>query len=358
MESNQSERFMVSSRLVKSLLYFAEAEGLDPTALIQDVEIDPAVLEDEYGRIAIAKEQRLWRLVAQRLHRVVHGQEVIAIIPYGYLGLPELLFATAPTVRDALLVVVDFIPLIRDGLSVRLVHRRDGWLLSYCFGEPMSVLESNAMASFASGLNALIMKYTGVDLGTLEAKEPPSDSDVAHGNRVSPADVDRYGAGTFFLMVPSRKLTQPLQTAAPQLHLILRAHASEILERMNDDSVFFSKIRHAMTLELREGHMTLKGVAARLQVSERTLQRKIAYYGSTFGDLRTSVRQELAQQYLNDALMTISEVSWRLGYGSSQAFHRAFHRWFGESPTVWRKRMSHTSLTNVESSEKCPQSPK
>lgn len=327
-------RYTVSARLVKSLLYFASSKGLDAEALRLSSGISIENLEDEYGRVSIHKEQALWREVASQLARPVHGREVIEFIPYGYLGLPELLFSTAPTVRDAIGVVVDFIPLVRDGLSVRLTERAQGFRLSYCFGDPLSALEGHAMASFASGLNALISKYTGVELGE------PRAAWLAGGAPAPEAaeSVDPFGAETFFLEVPTAWLERALPTAAPQLHLLLRAHASEVLQKKRDDSVLFSKIRHAMVLELKEGRLTLKGVASLLQMSERSLQRQIAKHGTTFGELRAHVRQDLVQQYLQDSGLTIAEISWRLGYASPQAFHRAFQDWFGMSPSTWRKR--------------------
>lgn len=327
-------RYTVSARLVKSLLYFASSKGLDAEALCLSSGISIENLEDEYGRVSIHKEQALWREVASQLARPVHGREVIEFIPYGYLGLPELLFSTAPTVRNAIEVVVDFIPLIRDGLSVRLTQSAQGCRLSYCFGEPLSALEGHAMASFASGLNALISKYIGVTLG--EPLASLTDS-ANHGDR-GRAHVDPYGAENFFLMIPSALLERSLPTAAPQLHVLLRAHASEVLQKKRDDSVLFSKIRHAMVLELKEGHLTLKGVASLLQMSERSLQRQIAKHGTTFGELRAHIRQDLVQQYLQDSGLTIAEISWRLGYASPQAFHRAFQDWFGLSPSTWRKQ--------------------
>jgi AraC family transcriptional regulator, alkane utilization regulator len=48
-------------------------------------------------------------------------------------------------------------------------------------------------------------------------------------------------------------------------------------------------------------------------------------------------RLHLAAQALRDGTENIASVAWQSGYGSEEAFSRAFKRCFGASPAVWRR---------------------
>lgn len=92
-----------------------------------------------------------------------------------------------------------------------------------------------------------------------------------------------------------------------------------------------------LLLDLERGTADLSSVARRLCMSERSLQRRLAECACSFGELRDELRRGLAQQYLKDPTMSIAEIAHRLGFGSSQAFHRAFLGWYGVAPGGWRR---------------------
>jgi AraC-like DNA-binding protein len=44
------------------------------------------------------------------------------------------------------------------------------------------------------------------------------------------------------------------------------------------------------------------------------------------------LRRELAEQYLADPGLSISQIAWILGYQEVSAFAHAFKRWTGKTP--------------------------
>jgi AraC-like DNA-binding protein len=57
----------------------------------------------------------------------------------------------------------------------------------------------------------------------------------------------------------------------------------------------------------------------------------------TFAALVDEVRAELARMYLADPRLAIFEVAYLLGFSEASAFHRAFRRWTGTSPSEHRR---------------------
>ncbi len=72
-------------------------------------------------------------------------------------------------------------------------------------------------------------------------------------------------------------------------------------------------------------------IAADLDVSVRTLRRRLAEEGTTFRELSTETVGLLAEELLIAGL-TVEQAAERLGYSSVSAFASAFRTWKGQSP--------------------------
>jgi AraC-like DNA-binding protein len=94
---------------------------------------------------------------------------------------------------------------------------------------------------------------------------------------------------------------------------------------------------HARILTLAKGG-TARQVARTLNVSVRSLQRRLVECHTTFRHVSESVRGELAEGYLSNPGVSISEVAVLLGFSDQSAFNRAFRRWTGETPGRWRRQ--------------------
>ena len=83
---------------------------------------------------------------------------------------------------------------------------------------------------------------------------------------------------------------------------------------------------------------TLEAMAGRMNVTSRTLIRRLRAEGASYQGIVESLRQEYARRLLTDARLTVADVSLRLGYTEPANFGRAFRRWYGVSPAAWRKQ--------------------
>ena len=99
-------------------------------------------------------------------------------------------------------------------------------------------------------------------------------------------------------------------------------------------------VRRALVDALHGGQCDLHAVARKTGTSERTLQRRLAKAGVSFGDLLEQTRRALAERYLRDRDVAIGEVSYLLGYSEQSAFSRAFRRWTGVSPAAFRREQA------------------
>jgi len=84
-------------------------------------------------------------------------------------------------------------------------------------------------------------------------------------------------------------------------------------------------------------------VANDLGLSIRTLQRRITEEGTTFRQLVTDARRELAKLYLKEPSLELGETACLLGYQDPNSFFRAFREWEGTTPGEWKLRRAGIS---------------
>lgn len=94
-----------------------------------------------------------------------------------------------------------------------------------------------------------------------------------------------------------------------------------------------SRIRYGL-----QARPSQRGLAAQVNVSERTLRRHLVAQQASFRELRDDARYERARDLLINSELSIAEVAEALGYADARSFRRAFKRWSGELPTALRKR--------------------
>ena len=81
---------------------------------------------------------------------------------------------------------------------------------------------------------------------------------------------------------------------------------------------------------------TLRSTARDLQISPRTLQRRLDDQGLSFTVLLARAETHRACHLLRDQTLHISEVGRALGYRDPSSFSRAFRHWTGVSPREYR----------------------
>jgi AraC-like DNA-binding protein len=74
-----------------------------------------------------------------------------------------------------------------------------------------------------------------------------------------------------------------------------------------------------------------------VQVSARTLQRRLFDEGLTFAGIVARARLDVAQRMLDDPARRVIDVALDLGYSDPAHFTRAFVRWTGLAPREFRR---------------------
>jgi AraC-like DNA-binding protein len=84
--------------------------------------------------------------------------------------------------------------------------------------------------------------------------------------------------------------------------------------------------------------LTAQQCATALEISVRSMQRRLKTIDLSFSTIVDEVRYDLAKQRLLHSSDTIEEIAWSLGFSTQESFIRAFSRWSSMSPGEFRHR--------------------
>lgn len=131
----------------------------------------------------------------------------------------------------------------------------------------------------------------------------------------------------------------------PQLHVSTRFYdgvVEEFSEFFTGDASasdpFSLSLHTAIRRLLPVGACSIDSIAGEMNVSRRTLQRRLKDRDTNFQQLLQGVKSNLACKYLDDKSLSIIEIALLLGYGDPSSFSAAFKSWVGVTPSEYRRQ--------------------
>jgi AraC-like DNA-binding protein len=165
---------------------------------------------------------------------------------------------------------------------------------------------------------------------------PPSYSQVYVDIFAMPPTFDAEYCGA---EIPQEVLKHPLDSANPEAQVVVMQQCELILEQMGTGGSLATKVRWLLVQSCSSG-IDVSVISSKLHMSERTLRRKLAKEGTSFSALQDEVRNALAVEYLRNTQLSATDIAILLGYTDRANFNRAFSRWNGVFPGVYREALA------------------
>lgn len=97
-----------------------------------------------------------------------------------------------------------------------------------------------------------------------------------------------------------------------------------------------ARVLRILECSLLDKNSNIDSVAAKLNMTSRTLRRKLIVEGSRFQQLKDNTRRDKAIQLFEQADLTIAQIGLAVGFTELATFSRAFKHWTGVSPNTYR----------------------
>ncbi len=146
-----------------------------------------------------------------------------------------------------------------------------------------------------------------------------------------------YDASLNELVFEKRDMLKPLLVSNPELARANDQVVADYLRKQENDN-FTSKVSAIIAEYLLLGTPSQLMIADKLNISSKTLQRRLKAEATNFSSLLSNIRLDLAMKYLTHNWRTISETSYLLGFTEPSNFTRWFKSETGISPAEYRKK--------------------
>lgn len=288
-----------------------------------------------------------WRTLlneaASQLQRPTLGLELGASFRISHLGLLGYALQSSATLGDALAHLQHYERLVNDINRLHWENEagQDGEQVILAWGtergRPGPLVDECAVATLCAATRQI-------------SGQPDLNPVAVDFINPEPADLTPYlaffGCPVRFAQVRTRVcfpvswLSQPLQRPDPVLADLLAAQVDALLDRLPAEADIVQQTRRALARRLRLQSVSLDNVATDLCLSPRTLHRRLELAGVNFKGLWEDTRRHLAEEYLRDQRLSLSDIAALLGFSEQSAFTRAFRRWHAQGPKAWRARLA------------------
>jgi AraC-like DNA-binding protein len=324
--------------LTRAAYHYANDRGVDADALLRQAGISRDAIDDRAATVGSSNQIRFIELIADALGDDLFGIHLAESLDFREIGQLYYVAASADTLGAALRRAERYIGIQNDGIRFAVSRGKTPRVRFHYVG-----LARHSDIHQIEALVALVIRIlrflTDRDL-------KPTRVRLMHARASQKADLERLldarvetGAGADEIEFPAGSWELPIVSADPYLHRLCVDACEQALARQNRNmSQLKVLVENAIATLLPHGHATHNRVAAALGMSPRTLARRLSESGHSFAGILDGIRSALAERYLADRALSISQIAWLLGYAEVGTFTRAFQRRRGMTPSAARAR--------------------
>lgn len=321
----------------------AGALGADPACIARDAGLDGNQLDIPDARVPVAVFYRLQQAFLKHTANPDFGllsgrvayMETAHVLVY--------LASASKTLRDWLNLMPSVSSLLGD-VGVIKIARKDGEFVMEWHPEDLPSTErclitDNILSTTVLQMDSyclLPVRPRRVDLSYAR----PKNIDVLESTFRAPLFFDQPRSALYY----DRKVLD-----FPQLHVSTRIYEaveeefSRFFSADNSVSDPFSLALHsAIRRQIPQGECSIDSIASDMNVSRRTLQRRLKERDTNFQQLLQGVKSGLARRYLQENRLSVIEIAFLLGYGDPSSFSAAFKSWQDCTPTEYRQDSRQT----------------
>ncbi|SCW34089.1 AraC-type DNA-binding protein [Sphingobium faniae] len=317
---------------VLAIIRAMRTEGVDTSTVLQEIGMDPALLEGGYSRYSQADVSKLWRKAIDLTGDPDFGFKVAAEVRPATFHVVGYSMSCSATLAKALHRFAHYCRLISDSATATLTEVQSEVLLEFHFdtggAPPIYQTVDTVVASVLSYLR-WISNERVVPLEVRFSHRPASNNEAHWKFYGCPV---RFNEARCCMIFRKEDLERRILSSDEELATLLDGAANRHLEQRMAGR-FATRVRDLMIAQLPHEVPSKAETAKRLGMTERTLLRRLKTEGTTFADVLRQLREEMAFQYLQRG-MCLSDVAYLLGFSDNGTFSRAFKQWTGRRPST------------------------
>ncbi len=316
---------------------YLESIEIDPEPLYKKAGINPELLLNPGARINIQSIDTLWQQVDGVIDDPCFAIDMAAFWHPSHSGALGYAWLASSTLRRALKRVVRYIHVVSEDLNLNLADTPAGLKVSVDLAGSVFTLPQHHDL-----ILTILMRMCRFNFGEeliatqvcLAHPEPKCSKKITDYFRTEIL----FDAEQSSLTLARADADHVLPSGNKQIALMHDEMLMKYLIEIKQGDIV-QQVQSIILENLPDGQVTDQLVASELNLSERSMQRRLKEHKTTFRFLLDGVREMVARQYIENPVNRMSDIAFLLGFSEQSAFSRAFKKWTGKSPMEYRNSL-------------------
>lgn len=316
--------------ILRDVIYASAAHGADFKKVCDELGLAPHELNDSETRVPFDTAARLWDVVIEHtkdpLLALHLGEELTPTI----LGMIGYLMQSSRTLQESFLMVVKFWELFTT-MSILSIEEQDGYVmisdesvLIWQRQYPESARQSVELA--LSGVMKLFKMLSGKRINPVKVEFAYPSRSVNEYEKIFQAPIHFNGKRNTLFFNKS-DLLMPVISYDKSLFEFFNRTLENKLTSLYLDEKFADRLKQMFISDFKGRTPSIEIAASNLNMTARSLQRRLKEENTTYRAVVEDLRKELAQTIMRRPDFRLGEVAELLGYSDSSSFRKAYKKW-------------------------------
>ena len=308
-------------------------QGLDVERIAREAGLEMREINNEDGWIPFLKHAALLEIAAQETGDDFFGLHVGKKVDPRDLGALGYIGLSSRTLGDALLNLERYLATVTEAFLIQASFDDDQVYVNF---KPSDASFTRHRQACEFGSCVFVKGYQFFSQPELTPASVQfchrADSGTSKHEQILGCPVT-FGRDRLIVVLKRKDLAAPIETADDRLLRILEHYCEDVLLQRAPQKTEQMKNLEGLIIDLLpKGQAKAKVVATEMGMSERTLLRTLADQGTSFSEILSELRHDLALKYLRQPELNLTQIAFLLGYANQSAFSAAFKRTTGQAP--------------------------
>jgi AraC-like DNA-binding protein len=323
-----------STVFVHALIEALERSGISRERFLEAAPIDRALLEGAGGRLSIPSFDALLGLALELTGDPAFGLRMGGLVNPATYRLSMDLMAHASTIREGIESLGRFYRLLTDEPFWKFVEDDSTGTIVFDAGQGDSPARRFRCELTIGNFYRMLTAFVPGSRAEIVAFDYPAPAYRAEYAQLFEG-AERFDQAFTGIVFRRELLDAPQVRHDSELYATIVAHAEKRVSQLPGASFAERVRRHVLDAD-PQTHHDMPSIARALNVSVRTLNRRLAEEGTSFRNVVNGALGTLAQRLFVEEARPIADVAYAMGFSQPSAFHRAFKRWTGATPAAMR----------------------
>ena len=317
---------------------YLESIGIDPEPIYKKAGIAPELLLNPNARLNISAVDALWDQAEAIIEDPCFAIDMAEFWHPSHMGALGYAWLASSTLRRAFNRTARYIHVVSEDLNLQVSDTPAGLKITVDLDDSVFTLPQHHDLVLT-----ILMHMCRFDFGdeliasqvSLAHPEPECSKKITDYFRT---DV-QFDAEQTCLTIARADADHVLTSGNKQIALMHDEMLMRYLVTIKQGDIV-QQVKSIILDNLPDGQVTDRLVAGELNLSERSMQRRLKEHKTTFRALLDGVREMVAKQYIENPVNRMSDIAFLIGFSEQSAFSRAFKKWTGKTPVQYRESIN------------------